>query len=588
MRSRYDVVVVGGGHNGLVAAAYLAQAGKSVLVLERLPETGGAAVSQAPSPGIAARVSRYAYLVSLLPAPDRARARAAVPHARAPRLLVHAGPGDRPRRARRRGDPAAWDAFYARCARVARAVAPTLLEPLPRVRTCAARSATTRPGRACSSGRWASCSRRVAGRRRPARDGATDGLIGTFAGAHDADLRQNRCFLYHVIGNGTGRGACRSAAWARSPRRSRLRGGRGRRARDGRRGRRDRGGRPRGRGARTTATTACDHVIAGCAPAVLAQLAGLTPEVRRGRASSRSTCCSTGCRGCATRPSTRPTPSPARSASTRPTTQLAAAYGRPRSRAASPTPRRPSSTATRSPTRRSSAPSWRDGAHTLTLFGLQTPARLFDADNAAARRGAGPSATSTRSTRTWPSRSATASRAMPSGRPCVEAKSPLDLERELRLPRGNIFHGDLGWPCAERDERRRHLGRRDGDPRACTSAARARAAAAASAAWPGTTPRDGRARLAALGPLADLQVADAVDDLVRQIREALELGARGRHPKARGSCADRPRGRRRRRCPSGPRPSRSSPSARRARSAPSASSAGSACRRRRDRRRSRA
>ena len=32
----------------------------------------------------------------------------------------------------------------------------------------------------------------------------TDALIGTFAGAHDADLRQNRCFLYHVIGNGSG------------------------------------------------------------------------------------------------------------------------------------------------------------------------------------------------------------------------------------------------------------------------------------------------------------------------------------------------------------------------------------------------
>ena len=66
-RSRYDAVVVGGGHNGLVAAAYLARAGWSVLVLERRAQLGGAAVSEQVFPGVDVRLSAYSYLVSLLP-----------------------------------------------------------------------------------------------------------------------------------------------------------------------------------------------------------------------------------------------------------------------------------------------------------------------------------------------------------------------------------------------------------------------------------------------------------------------------------------------------------------------------------------
>src|SRR4051794_29979818 len=64
---RYDVVVVGGGHNGLTAAAYLARAGRSVLLLERLAEVGGAAVSRRVFDGVDVRLSAYSYLVSLLP-----------------------------------------------------------------------------------------------------------------------------------------------------------------------------------------------------------------------------------------------------------------------------------------------------------------------------------------------------------------------------------------------------------------------------------------------------------------------------------------------------------------------------------------
>ena len=64
----FDVVIVGGGHNALVAATLLGRAGRSVVVLERRDELGGAAVSVALFPGFDARLSRYSYLVSLFPA----------------------------------------------------------------------------------------------------------------------------------------------------------------------------------------------------------------------------------------------------------------------------------------------------------------------------------------------------------------------------------------------------------------------------------------------------------------------------------------------------------------------------------------
>src|ERR1700732_3567024 len=67
MKSKYDVVILGAGHNGLVASAYLGRAGLRVLLLEKNDYIGGATTSQKVFPDYDARLSRYSYLVSLFP-----------------------------------------------------------------------------------------------------------------------------------------------------------------------------------------------------------------------------------------------------------------------------------------------------------------------------------------------------------------------------------------------------------------------------------------------------------------------------------------------------------------------------------------
>jgi phytoene dehydrogenase-like protein len=88
------------------------------------------------------------------------------------------------------------------------------------------------------------------------------------------------------------------------------------------------------------------------------------------------------------------------------------------------------------------------GFHTLTLFGLDTPARLFDAVNDSARQQATRNCLDGLNSYLAEPIEDCLARAQ-NGEPCLEAKTPLDIEQELGHYRGNIFHRALTFPFAE-------------------------------------------------------------------------------------------------------------------------------------------
>jgi len=91
------------------------------------------------------------------------------------------------------------------------------------------------------------------------------------------------------------------------------------------------------------------------------------------------------------------------------------------------------------------------GAHTMTLFGLHMPARLFRDDPEGAREAAlRATLASIDSVLAEPIEDCLLRG--PDGEPCLEVKTPVDLENEAGLPGGHIFHRHLAWPYAEPDD----------------------------------------------------------------------------------------------------------------------------------------
>ncbi|HJW39168.1 MAG TPA: FAD-dependent oxidoreductase, partial [Candidatus Udaeobacter sp.] len=227
MQTKYDVVILGAGHNGLVAASYLGRAGLSVLLLEKNDYIGGATTSQRLFPDYDARLSRYAYLVSLSPQKIvrdlglnlklRRRAIASctpyLNHGQHGALVLSNLEEDASRKSvvDLTGSEAEFDGmkkFYNLPRVFAEQIWDSMLEPLVSKEEMARRFNVD----AISREAWRSLVDEPLGSviERYLRNDLvrglvfTDAKVGVFTYPHDPSFVQNRCFLYHLIGNKTG------------------------------------------------------------------------------------------------------------------------------------------------------------------------------------------------------------------------------------------------------------------------------------------------------------------------------------------------------------------------------------------------
>lgn len=435
---RFDTVIVGGGHNALTAAAYLSRAGQRVLLLERLDVLGGAAISAPAFAGVEARLSRYSYLVSLLPRQIIDDLALDVRLARRTFASYTPDPAD----GGRSGFLASthdFAEFGALCDSVTRPIWDSMLKPLRR------RSAAR-------TGAWEQFIETPIGEVIRAatpddlRRGVllTDALIGTFASADDPSLQQNICFLYHQMnpwdvpigGMGAVTGSLEASA--------RRHGAELRTGAEVLSVSPD--GEVRYRTGSGEHTVAGARVLSGVSPTVLAGLLGEASPAGQPGAQVKVNLLLNRL------PRLRDesvTPEQAFGGTfhvNETYTQLESAYRQASSdRIPQPLPceiycHSLADSSILSPELRAS------GAQTLTIFGLHTPHGL----GASAEQLQHAVLASLNSVLAEPITDVVATDA--DGRPCIETKTTVDLEDALGMTAGNIFHGGLQWPFAEDDE----------------------------------------------------------------------------------------------------------------------------------------
>jgi phytoene dehydrogenase-like protein len=463
---KYDAIIMGAGHNGLIAASYLAKAGKSVLMLEAADEIGGATASVKAFKEYEARLSRYSYLVALLP--DQIVKDLALNFETLSRDVSSFTPyikdgKDCGLHISRIWDKEteesfkeltgsdlegiAWQEFYSDVEKFAQKMAPTFLKPLltrSEMKAHIGQDKTweflvEKPMSEIINAQFKNdLVRGVV---------LTDALIGTFVSADS--IQSNICFLYHLMGNGTGE-------W-KVPR-----GGMGALVKELERVATSLGVHIKtssevtqisssGNGVSVQTTSGqsyeAEYLLSNAAPAHLDRILGKkTKDSLTGSQLKINMLLKT-------LPRLKSGADPKKAFAgtfhiNESYVQLEDAYATAKN--GHIPEHAPSEMYCHTLTDPSilSEDLASKGFHTLTLFGLHTPAELFEKDNAHAKSIAQKRCLDAlNSYLVDPIESVLAANS--DGSLCIEVKSPLDLEKDVRLPGGNIFHRDLSFPFKE-------------------------------------------------------------------------------------------------------------------------------------------